>query len=308
MLFSQLVERMTRRDLSLTIALCASLLAHGVLALVTFEGAARQLATIRLPGYPRPSNDVIAAAAPDAVRLGGVTNDGLAPNESPGEENIRATDAPVDQALLSRDPRGPGRIGGLPSDSLLPQMSGPTVDGSPLHVVVRSALAPVLPIMTDAPQPFGAGPDAGAAIIVPRPRPPQPGAMPEPAHAQSPKPAADPAMMSDSESDAFSTLGGIDFRDGRIESRLGRAFKSVRPRLSLPAQIEMMSLAEKRIVLKIAIDATGKVQSVDVLRSTGSNLIDQPVKLAMYEWWFEPPKGADGQGMAETIVLPIRWH
>ena len=115
-------------------------------------------------------------------------------------------------------------------------------------------------------------------------------------------------MMSPSESDAFTTLGGIEFRDGRVESRLGRAFKSVRPRLSLPAQIKLMSLSEKRIVLKVAIDATGKVKSVDVLRSTGSALIDQPVKLVLYEWWFEPPKGPDGLATEDTIVLPISWH
>jgi TonB family protein len=115
-------------------------------------------------------------------------------------------------------------------------------------------------------------------------------------------------MMSDSESDAFSTLGGIEFRDGRIESRMGRAFKSVRPRLSLPAQIELMSLAKKRIVLKIAIDATGKVTSVDVLRSTGRDVIDQPVKLVMYQWWFEPSKGPNGESVGDTIVLPISWH
>ena len=126
--------------------------------------------------------------------------------------------------------------------------------------------------------------------------------------AKSNQRAADPAVMSPSESDAFSTLGGIEFRDGRIDSRLGRAFKSVRPQLGLAAQIDLMGLTDPRIVLKLRIDATGKVVAVDVVHSTGSDSIDQPVKLVMYQWWFEPQKGPTGQAMAETIVFPISWH
>lgn len=298
---------MRPRDLSLTTALCASLVAHAVLALATLEGAARQSSLIRLPGHPREARELITVDAPRAARLGGLTDLGSAPNASPGDEELRAKAAPGDQALLSRDPRGPGHIGDLPSESLMRPTDGPTVDAAP--AVGAREPAPVLPIAIEAPQPLGAGPGALAAMALPRPRRPHiAAALETPQPPRSSKPAADPAMQSDSESDAFSTLGGIEFRDGRIESRLGRAFKSVRPQLSLAARIELMSLAEKRIVLKIAIDATGKVKMVDVLRSTGSDLIDQPVKLVLYEWWFEPAKGPDGQAVAETLVLPISWH
>lgn len=294
---------MIPRDLSLTIALCASLLAHGVLALVTFEGARRQLTDVRLPGFPRQAADMIHVDALDTARLGGVANEGLSPNASPGEETIRAKDAPSDQALLSRDPQGPGRVGDLPSFSLVPQAQEETIEATALIVLPRKP-TPVLPGASEAPQPFGAGPGVAAALLVPRPRRPAPPAdAHETAQAASNEPAADPAVMSPSESDAFSTLGGIEFRDGRIESRLGRAFKSVRPQLSLAARIDLMSLAERRIVLKIAIDATGKVTGVDVMRSTGSDLVDQPVRLAMYEWWFEPVGG-----QAETLLVPISWH
>ena len=301
---------MSRRDLSLTIALCASLLAHGALALVTFEGARRQMATIRLPGFPRDLPEQIPADPPDTANLGTDTNDGLSPNASPGKETIRAKDAPSDQALLSRDPQGPGRVGGPPSFSLVPQADEPMAE-VPLAVpLVLLRDEPVLPVATDAPRPFGAGPDV-AAMRLPRVRPPTPATPPDqesPLAKSSNKPAADPAVMSPSESDAFSTLGGIEFRDGRMDSRLGRAFKSVRPQLSLAAQIDLMGLSERRIVLKLKIDATGKVVSVDVVRSTGSDAVDQPVKLVMYQWWFEPKKGPTGQPMAETIVFPISWH
>lgn len=300
---------MNRRDLSLTIALCASLIAHGVLAFITLEGARRQLASIRLPGFPRQTSDTIEVDHFATARLGGATNDGLAPNASPGEETIRAKDASQDQALLSRDPRGPGRIGDMPSDSLVAQDDRSTLDATAAAVVVTAARStPVLPTATDAPQPFGAGPDVAAVVVIPQWR--RPSSPPSLANgeATSNKPAADPAIMSPSESDAFSSLGGIEFRDGRIESRLGRAFKSVRPRLSFAAQVDLMSLTERRIVLKIAIDSTGKVTAVDVVQSTGSELVDQPVKVAMYQWWFEPPKGPNGRAMAETMVFPISWH
>jgi TonB family protein len=310
---------MRGRDLSLTIALCASLLAHGLLALITFEGARLQMATIRLPGFPREDPDVVEVDPPDTANLGGAANDGFSPNSSPGKETIRAKDAPSDQALLSRDPQGPGRIGDLPSFSLVPQTdetAAASSSSTPLVVLRRSE--PVLPVPTDVPQPFGAGPDV-RVMLVPRVRPaharsPQSQQQPEQQQqqqspiAKSNQRAADPAVMSPSESDAFSTLGGIEFRDGRIDSRLGRAFKSVRPQLGLAAQIDLMGLTDPRIVLKLRIDATGKVVAVDVVHSTGSDSIDQPVKLVMYQWWFEPQKGPTGQAMAETIVFPISWH
>ena len=309
------LRRMRARDLSLTIALSASLLAHGLLALVTFEGARLQMATIRLPGFLRETPDLIEADPPDTANLGGAANDGFSPNASPGKETIRAKDAPSDQALLSRDPQGPGRIGDLPSFSLVPQTDeAAAAGGSPTPIVVLRRSEPVLPVVTDEPRPFGAGPDV-AVMLLPRVRSAQatPPNQPQPhpqrsAIAKSDQRAADPAIESPSESDAFSTLGGIEFRDGRMDSRLGRAFKSVRPHLSLAAQIDLMALTDPRIVLKLRIDATGKVVAVDVVHSTGSDSIDQPVKLVMYQWWFEPQKSPTGQAMAETIVFPISWH
>jgi len=302
---------MNRRDLSLTIALCASIIAHGILALATFEISRRQLSDIRLPGFQRQAHNDDVITIDDELsylRFGTTTNTGLSPNASDGDESLRAKEAPSDQALLSRDPRGPGRIGDLPSPSLLPQEDGPTVDGTaPPLPAVAMVLSPEA---TEDAQPFGAG--AGLPrqpAVKPRPVIVAPPAKAENiAVARSNKPAADPAPMSDSESDAFSTLGGVDFRDGKMEARFGRAFKSVRPRLSLAAQIDLMSIARPRMVLKVAIDAKGEVTAVDVVRSTGSEQVDQPVKVAMYQWWFEPAKGPNGQPAADTFLFPISWH
>ncbi len=121
-------------------------------------------------------------------------------------------------------------------------------------------------------------------------------------------PAADPAPMSESESDPFSKTGGVDFRGGKMDARFGRAFKSVRPRLSFAAELDLMGLKSPRIVLKIAIDDDGKVTKVEVLRSTGSKLVDQPVTVAMYQWWFEPAKDGTGKAISDELVFPITWH
>ena len=202
--------------------------------------------------------------------------------------------------------RCPGRLAGPPSAPRSLPTDGPTAAATPARIGARST--PVLPQTTQTPQAFGAGPSA-AEMIVPkhRPAPPAP-AVAESAAARSNKPAADPAMMSPSESDAFSTLGGIEFRDGRMDARLGRAFKSVRPQLSFAAQVELFALSNPRMLLRLSIDATGKVTDVAVVSSTGSDLVDQPVKIALYQWWFEPAKGPNGKPIADTVMFPVSWH
>ena len=141
-----------------------------------------------------------------------------------------------------------------------------------------------------------------------RPAAPTPAATAGAASAGGARAAADPAPMSESESDAFSTLGGVEFRGGKMEARLGRKFKSVRPRLDIAAQYDLLGLSFPRMVLKVVTDDTGKVTKVEVLKSTGSRLVDQPVTVAMYQWWFEPPVGADGKPKADVIVFPITWR
>ncbi len=213
--------------------------------------------------------------------------------------------------MLSRDPQGPGRIGGPPSWSLMPPQ-----EDEPLAEAGRSAslsAIAILPTPSDDPEPFGSS-ALSAQTRMPRPRiaqlPPPPAAPPAPesATAHTRRPAADPAQLSDSESDAFSVLGGAEFRDGEMNARFGRAVRSVRPRLSFAAQLDLLSMTTRRLVLRIAIDHTGKVTAVDILRSSGSHQVDQPVKVAMYEWWFEPAKGPDGRPIEDRFVFPISWH
>jgi TonB family protein len=58
-------------------------------------------------------------------------------------------------------------------------------------------------------------------------------------------------------------------------------------------------------VLKLRIDETGKVYSATIFRSSGSNNIDEPVKLAAYSWWFEPAKDQNGKPTKDVILFTV---
>jgi outer membrane biosynthesis protein TonB len=47
------------------------------------------------------------------------------------------------------------------------------------------------------------------------------------------------------------------------------------------------------------------VQNVEILQSSGSNNIDQPCKVAVYNWWFEPQKDKDGRPLPDLWVVTI---
>ena len=73
----------------------------------------------------------------------------------------------------------------------------------------------------------------------------------------------------------------------------------------------MVDLAERntaQVVLKVSVDATGKVTDVQVAKSSGSNEIDQPCRVAMYDWWFEPKKNAEGRAVPDKFQFTISFR
>ena len=122
------------------------------------------------------------------------------------------------------------------------------------------------------------------------------------------RPAADPAQMSDSESDAFSKIGSAQFRDGRLDVRFGRKIKTTRPHIPIVGQIDAFALRNPEVTLKVDIDPTGKVTEVKVHKSSGSNEIDTPCLEAMYDWWFEPLKDAGGKPIPDTVLFTINFR
>ena len=120
--------------------------------------------------------------------------------------------------------------------------------------------------------------------------------------------ASDPAPISDSESDAFSTTGAAVFRNGKLEARFGRKVKTVRPRLNLAGQYDLLSLPSPSVIMKVRADQTGRVRNVEILKSSGSGEVDQPCQLAMYEWWFEPPTDKSGKPQPAEMTWTIAWR
>ena len=53
---------------------------------------------------------------------------------------------------------------------------------------------------------------------------------------------------------------------------------------------------------------SGKVTAVDVFKSSGSNEIDQPCLIAMYDWWFEPLRDKAGRPVPDTILFTINFR
>ena len=120
--------------------------------------------------------------------------------------------------------------------------------------------------------------------------------------------AADPYQQSDSESDAFTTVGSAVVHDGRISVRSGRKIKTVRPQLLVPGILDTIGSSDPTVQLKVNIDAMGKVTLVTVVHSSGSNDIDQPCVVAMYDWWFEPSRDSKGKPTSDVVLFTLSFR
>lgn len=175
---------------------------------------------------------------------------------------------------------------------------------------VEVALGPVKPAPDHPSQPTEKQQETEAQRPKPSSKNPGPGGSPNAGGGRAGPPIApaDPAPMSDQESDAFSTKGTVIIAPGKIEAKLGRKVKPIKPRLPLKGQVDVVSLENPTAVFKVSIDPTGKVTDVRTLRSSGSNEIDHPTELALYQWWIEPAKNKQGKAIKDVIVLTIAWR
>lgn len=123
-----------------------------------------------------------------------------------------------------------------------------------------------------------------------------------------PTPAGDPGEKSESESDPFTHVGAAVFQAGRLDARFGRKVKTVRPDFTLGGRIDLSNMVDPTVQLEVHTDAAGKPTEVEVLQSSGSPSVDEPVRLAVYQWWFEPPKNRKGQPIPDVMVWTISFH
>ena len=316
--------RMNGRDHTFTVALIASLIVHVAVALVVADRALRgaggtvaaTAAATNPPPPPTPDVSYVLPAPPpqrlEELLFGEATGAGDALNARRGARPMIGRDGGQTQAFLSRDPIGPGEIVKEPAMSVLP--TGTAASATP-------AAPPPAPTVLHAPSEWAVPPESrvpfGLADRVEQwtaPRVPRPAARAAksatpPAEADAtrepgaPTPAADPAIPSDSESDPFTKNDqpAVEFRDGNVEARFGRKVRTVRPHLSLASRLDLMSMRFPRLVVRVHIHTDGAVRRVDIVKPSGSPSADQEVKVALYQWWFEPTD-------ENVVEFPITWR
>src|SRR5450432_2438393 len=307
---------LTRRDISLTVALCASLTLHTLLLRAAADIYIREIGHISLPGFPRVEiQNALLVEPPDDPehRLGASDAHGESLSASPGETPMQATKGPQNQPFLSLDPAGPGKGGDDPSDSLLPPGQAAAESSAAVSPSPPEPAQDAAPAQAESPAPFGVDdsasdfaspkPVAQAQASAASPQHPAQSASPAMQAAAAEKPAADPSPQGDSESDPIAVAGAAVFHHGSTQVRMGRNHKLTRPHLSLAAQADLLTLPQPIVVLKLKLDETGKVNSATIFRSSGSNNVDEPVKLAAYNWWFEPAKDARGKPVKDVILF-----
>lgn len=169
----------------------------------------------------------------------------------------------------------------LPAQEAAPPEPAPR-DPAPANDPVQSAPAPAPPPATGSP-----------------PTPASSGARP------GPLTAADPAPKADSEIDPVSMVDSLNLRRGSTIARSGRKHRVTRPQLDLAAKADLFSLRAGSLVLGLRIDQTGNVSHVKIIRSSGSEALDQTCKVAAYNWWFEPLTDKTGRRIADEFPFVI---
>lgn len=326
--------------------------------------------TAPAPATTMPADELIVY--PD---MGDDQGTGIGSNTSPGPEPMLAREADEDQALLSRNPQGMGRVDLPPS----PQR-GPLGDGKGGQRTINpekaiNAIAGTTPPPPEAkstpPTPIAVHPapahEAPAparvqvAIALPNPsaltgqsdpeikpetvdQPARPApevkpqtnneatkavqqltaqeqakqavafAKPQAADGDgkrrgAPPSAGNPLPQSESDSDPFSRISGNITvpRVGRLDPRLGRKVKTTRPQVNIAGEIDLFALNNPTVVLEVHVAPTGKVTDVKIAHSSGSNSIDEPTRVAVYDWWFEPAKDKNGKPISDVTFFTVEF-
>jgi TonB family protein len=297
----------------LFLGLCASLLVHGAIVSLGLDAYERQLeGRIYQPGYGTVPIVTVAAPLPSEFILGDASGTGTAIEASDWPEPLQAAQASQDQPLASLDPAG--QHGAQPPTAAMTATDVP-VDASKAQAVARFGVAPEA--VDAVPQALGnKHPQPRRATDAPAeskpteapvaPTPPREAAV---ASSQEPSPApGDPGPATETEIDPFSRTASAEFHFGRTDVQFGRRSKLRRPDILLAGQMDLIGAAIPRVTLGIRTDATGKVIDAQVLRSSGSKNIDQPVRLAAYDWWFEPPLGPDGKPVPDSFAFTVTFQ
>ena len=150
-----------------------------------------------------------------------------------------------------------------------------------------------------------------AAVAAPRPAPVPPpqttvrqslDVQPPPASTTvfaEPKEEA-PATLSPPSVPVAASTAGHDAAEVDVPVRLSRAFRPVYPPAAKAKGIE------GKVVLRVSVSAEGKLLDVEVIRSSGSDLLDAAALKAVRRADFSPARRV-GRAVETTIELPIQF-
>jgi TonB family protein len=194
----------------------------------------------------------------------------------------------------------------LQAPAAVADAGGAILGESTAPVVEPNDALPLPPLESPATQPS----DATQVALAPPPTPASVSDSRSPGGSVrgEPLPTGSPARMAESESDPFSRLGTVTFSDGALQIQFGRKIKTRKPKILLAGTLDLMTLRRAKVVLDIDIDETGKVTTVSVDKSSGSNDIDQPTRVAIYDWWFEPKVDRTGKPVPDRVQFTINWR
>lgn len=127
-------------------------------------------------------------------------------------------------------------------------------------------------------------------------------------HRGVPPAAGNPLPRSESDSDPFSRISGnVVVRAGRLDVRLGRKVKTTRPQVNIAGQLDLIALNNPTVVLEVHIAPSGSVTDVRIAHSSGSNAIDEPTRVAVYDWWFEPARDKHGKPVPDVVYFAVQF-
>src|ERR1700684_1210518 len=110
-----------RRNLNFIAFIGLSLVIHVIVLSAAASPVWRRLFGWRVAPVPREVTIALFPPEEDQTPdMGEANAKGIGSNKSVGEQPLLAPEADEDQAFLSRDPRGPGRVGDRPAENTGP--------------------------------------------------------------------------------------------------------------------------------------------------------------------------------------------
>ena len=167
----------------------------------------------------------------------------------------------------------------------------------------------------DAPTPVAAGGEPIPATPPPVPvRKPDPPQKPVEAADAAPAPAEPaPAPAASAPSPQLAALPDGDSIDSVAAPGAGvatppryQAGGEGNPWPRYPAAARRRGV-EGQVLVQVAVSAEGKVEGVELLRSSGNSLLDRAALEALARWRFEPARAA-GQPVAGTVEIPVTFR